>query len=130
MFGAVPFSAKSFSLVVRRMTLIFLGAFVFGTLALTFATSLMFGLSRNGQDVMVSTDECGPQSSVCLIADELVARAVNAQRASGLTCTTEPELTDVVLFQYTSDRHIAILTFDEALAESRRKLGWVQRYCR
>lgn len=130
MFGATPLSAQSFSLVVRRMTMVFVGTFVFGTLALTFAANLMFGVSRNAQDMTVSTAECGRMSTSCPVAEKLVARAVIEQRASGLTCTTKPELTDVVLFQYADDQRVAILTFDEALADSGRKLGWVQRYCR
>ncbi len=124
------FSAQSFSLTVRRMTMVFLGTFVFGTLAMTLTGSLLFGVSRNAQNMTVSTAECGPRSSSCPRAEALVSRAVIEQRASGLTCTTKPELTDVVLFQYAVDQRVTTLTFDEALAASGRKLGWVQRYCR
>lgn len=133
MFGAAPLSARSFSLVVRRMTMVFLGTFVFGTLVLGFAANLMFGLSRNNaQDMTVSTGQCGSTSTStsCRMAEELVSRAVSTQHAAGLLCTIKPELTDVVLFQYSADQHVAILTFDEALAAAGQKLGWVQRYCR
>ena len=131
MLESAPSMARSFSLAVRRMTMICLGTAVFGTLVLYLASTMMFGLSRHTQDMTVSTSQCGGSKESCrTVADELLSRAVAVQQRAGLTCSAKASLTDVVLFQYSSDQHVVTLKFDEALAASGKKLGWVQRYCR
>lgn len=110
--------------------MVFLGTAVFGTLTLYFASSLMFGVSRHAQDLTVSTSECGGVKVSCkTMADSMLTRAIVQQEHAGLTCSAEPSLSDVVLFQYSADQHVAALTFDGALNASGHKLGWVERYC-
>lgn len=130
MIESAPSMARSFSLVVRRMTMVFLATAVFGTLALYLMSTVMFGVSRHTQDMTVSTSDCGGIKVSCeTMADRLLSRAIAAQERGGLKCTAAPSLVDVVLFQYESDQHVEPLTFDAALAASGQKLGWVQRYC-
>lgn len=131
MFETAPSVAEAFSRVVRRLAMIVLTTCVFGALTLYLVSTMMFGVSRHTKDLTVSTAECGAVKASCpTMADELLARAVTAQERGGRTCTDQPSRTDVVLFQYSSDQHVAILAFAEALEASGERLGWVRRYCR
>lgn len=131
MLESAPSVARSFSLVVRRTTMFLLATTGFGIAVMYAASNLMFGVSRHSQDMTVSTSECRPVGAECrTMADELLDRAIAVQQRAGLTCVAKAELTDVVLFQYSTDQHVSALTFDGALDASGKKLGWVKRYCR
>ncbi len=130
MLEFAPSLAQSFSRTVRMMTSIFLGTAIFGTLSLYFLSTQMFGVSRHTQNLTVSTSECGGVRVSCdTMADQLLARAILDQQRAGRTCSAQPSLTDIVLFQYSADQRVSALTFDDALEASGQKLGWVQRYC-
>ncbi len=131
MRDSVPSIVRSFSRTVRLMTLVFLGTAVFGTLLMSLIPSLMFGVSRHDRDLEISTSRCGGVKVSCsALAEQLLDKAVVEQQAAGRICTTRPSMSDVVLFQYSVNQRVAVLTFDKALAASGQKLGWVQRYCR
>ena len=62
-----------------------------------------------------------------------VESIVAEQEHSGLVCQEEPVLTDVVVFGHHAPDGVMpvveVLTFDEALAASQAKAGWVLWYC-
>ncbi len=60
---------------------------------------------------------------------QAVADAIDAQQARGLSCSDDPVLTDVVLFQYSASDEVVVLGFDDALRETAARTGWVRGYC-
>ncbi len=58
-----------------------------------------------------------------------LAAAIVEQTSRGLTCRKEPALTDTILFQEVGRTDVQVLTFDQALAASSARTGWVRRYC-
>lgn len=58
-----------------------------------------------------------------------LAAAITKQVSRGLTCREEPALTDTILFQATGQREVQVLTFEQAIAASSARSGWVRRYC-
>lgn len=64
-----------------------------------------------------------PASNVALAA------AITEQTARGLTCREEPALTDTILFQALEQSTVQVLTFEEAIAASSARTGWIRSYC-
>ena len=58
-----------------------------------------------------------------------LAAAITAQVSRGLTCREEPALTDTILFQALEETEVKVLTFEEAIAASSARSGWIRRYC-
>ena len=93
--------------------------------------SSLFGLSRNVGQLRITAETCGEANNYCAPAGTpQLSKAIDRQRELGLDCATEPVLTDIILFQRSDDMSADVPTLDQALAASRQKLGWVQRYCR
>lgn len=67
---------------------------------------------------------CAPQNN------SQVAAEVSSHEATGLSCGTEPVLTDIIVFQFESDMTVRTVTLDEALALAEQGRGWVQAFCR
>ncbi len=61
--------------------------------------------------------------------DPALSIAVQEQESAGLTCSNQPALTDVILFQETLGGAITVVTFDHALAAAQARTGWVRSYC-
>lgn len=61
--------------------------------------------------------------------DTALAVAVSAQESVGLTCSAEPVMTDVVLFQREDTSAVAVLTLDRAVKASSARQGSIRRYC-
>jgi hypothetical protein len=58
-----------------------------------------------------------------------LATAISEQVSRGLTCREEPTLTDTILFQGLGDAEVQVLTFEQAIAASSARTGWIRRYC-
>ncbi|WP_332645190.1 hypothetical protein [Aeromicrobium sp.] len=58
-----------------------------------------------------------------------LAAAISEQVARGLTCREEPALTDTILFQAVAQSEVQVLTFEQAIAASSAREGWIRRYC-
>ncbi len=58
-----------------------------------------------------------------------LAAAISEQVARGLTCREEPALTDTILFQAVGQSRVQVLTFEQAIAASSAREGWIRRYC-
>ena len=58
-----------------------------------------------------------------------LAAAIVEQTSRGLTCREEPALTDTILFQALAQTEVQVLTFEEAIAASSARTGWIRRYC-
>ena len=62
-------------------------------------------------------------------ANTALAAAISEQVAHGLTCREEPALTDTILFQAVAKSEVQVLTFEQAIAASSAREGWIRRYC-
>jgi hypothetical protein len=94
----------------------------------TFAVAMLVGFVA----VHSFVDHYGNPREVTVVdvsSDTALHIAIAAQESAGLTCREEPALTDVVLFQPLGDDVVKVLTFDEAIAASRAREGWIRRYC-
>lgn len=121
----------SFSRFVRITTMAFLGSTLVALMMLALVSSSLFGLSRNVKQLRITSETCGQSNNYCApVETQQLRKAIDRQRGLGLGCAIEPVLTDVILFQRSEDLSVEVLTFDQALDASVRKLGWVQRYCR
>ena len=58
-----------------------------------------------------------------------LAAAITEQTSRGLTCREEPALTDTILFQAVAETEVQVLTFEQAIAASSARTGWIRRYC-
>jgi hypothetical protein len=58
-----------------------------------------------------------------------LATAITQQVSRGLTCREEPALTDTILFQAIEETEVQVLTFEQAIAASSARTGWIRRYC-
>lgn len=58
-----------------------------------------------------------------------LAAAITEQVSRGLTCREEPALTDTILFQVVDQGAVQVLTFEQAIAASSARSGWIRRYC-
>lgn len=58
-----------------------------------------------------------------------LAAAISEQVARGLTCREEPALTDTILFQDVGESKVQVLNFEQAIAASSVREGWIRRYC-
>lgn len=58
-----------------------------------------------------------------------LAERVAGQEAYGRSCSEQPVLTDVVLFERTVDATIVTLRFADALAQTADQQGWIRAYC-
>ncbi len=58
-----------------------------------------------------------------------LAAAIGDQISRGLTCREEPALTDTILFQAVGESAVQVLTFEQAIAASSARQGWIRRYC-
>lgn len=121
----------SFSRFVRITTAAFFGSLLVGLMVIALVSSSLFGLSRNVRQLRITAETCGEVNNYCAPADTPeLSKAIDRQRELGLGCEIEPVLTDSILFQRSDDMSVHVLTLDQALVASGRKLGWVQRYCR
>lgn len=71
----------------------------------------------------MSNNWCAPQD------DPQVNATVADLERQGLVCSDEAALTDTIVFQYSDDHSVAVLTFDEAAAAGKDGLGWTQKFC-
>lgn len=55
--------------------------------------------------------------------------AISLQEYAGRHCAEKPTLTDTILFERTDSSAVQVLTFDEAIAASSARQGWIRRYC-
>lgn len=123
----------AFSRTVRLMTMIFFSTLVVGLMAVSLGSASLFGVSRGHtrwQEMRTAAVDCRETNNYCApeSAPQLRA-AIDRQAARGLTCTSEPALTDVVLFQRSDDLTVGVLSFDGAFSAASQKLGWIQQYC-
>ncbi len=58
-----------------------------------------------------------------------LAAAISEQVSRGLTCREQPALTDTILFQAVAQTEVQVLTFEQAIAASSAREGWIRRYC-
>ncbi len=63
------------------------------------------------------------------VTNTALAAAIVEQTSRGLTCREEPALTDTILFQALAETEVQVLTFEEAIAASSARTGWIRRYC-
>lgn len=124
------FDIATFSRTVRMMTMVFFSSLVVGLMAISLGSASLFGVSKGTQELRIAAVDCREANNYCAPASTPQLRAaVDRQRARGLTCTSEPVLTDVILFQRSDDLTVDVLSFDDALQAAIQKRGWVQQYC-
>ena len=63
------------------------------------------------------------------VSNPALAAAISKQVSHGLTCREEPALTDTILFQALEESEVQVLTFEQAIAASSARTGWIRRYC-
>ncbi len=62
------------------------------------------------------------------VAPDAVQVAIAESEASGLVCTRDPVLADLIVFE-NLDGAVETVSFDEALTRSSAATGWVRSYC-
>jgi hypothetical protein len=97
--------------------------------SVTFAIALMVGFvalqsfsSRYGephQSLVLQTADANPA----------LTAAISSQESAGRVCREKPALTDTILFQRLGESKVRVLSFDEAIAASSRREGWIRSYC-
>jgi hypothetical protein len=97
--------------------------------ALAFALALMVGFvalqsfaSQYGaphQALVMQTSDANPALTV----------AIAAQASAGRVCREKPALTDTILFQRLGESRVRVLSFDDAIAASSARKGWIRSYC-
>lgn len=97
--------------------------------SVTFAVALLVGFvalqsfaSRYGgshQSMVMQTANANPALTV----------AIASQESAGRVCREKPALTDTILFQRLGESTVRVLSFDEAIAASSAREGWIRSYC-
>ncbi|MDX6278891.1 MAG: hypothetical protein QOJ72_3019 [Nocardioidaceae bacterium] len=97
--------------------------------SLTFAIALMVGFvalqsfaSQYGaphQALVMQTADANPA----------LTAAIAAQQSAGRVCRETPALTDTILFQRLGESKVRVLSFDQAIAASSARKGWIRSYC-
>ena len=97
--------------------------------AVTFAVALMVGFvavqsfANHYDSRTVQVVDAQPA------ADAALASAISTQVSQGLSCREEPALTDTILFQHLDANAVQVMTFEQAIAASSAREGWIRRYC-
>jgi len=98
-------------------------------LAVTFAMSLMVGfvaVQAFAHQYHVPRDMLVMQSGA---GNPGLTRAIATQESAGRQCREQPTLTDTILFQRVGKTTVQVLSFDEAIAASTARQGWIRSYC-
>lgn len=97
--------------------------------ALTFAMALMVGFVA----LQSFASQYGPPHQALVMqtadANPALARAIAAQESAGRICREKPALTDTILFQRLGESKVRVLSFDQAIAASSAREGWIRSYC-
>lgn len=113
----VPMAARFVRITSRTFALSLLVAFV----------SVQAFASQYGSPGGALVDDTA--SAPTHLAQTELASAISRQEATGLTCSERPTLTDTILFQRVGSSSVRVLTFDQAVAASTSREGWIRRYC-
>ncbi len=62
-------------------------------------------------------------------ANPALSAAIASQESTGRICREKPALTDTILFQRLGESTVRVLNFDEAIAASSARQGWIRSYC-
>jgi hypothetical protein len=62
-------------------------------------------------------------------ANPALAAAIASQESAGRVCRDKPALTDTILFQRLGESTVRVLSFDQAIAASSAREGWIRSYC-
>ena len=62
-------------------------------------------------------------------ANPALTAAIAAQESAGRICREKPALTDTILFQRLGESKVRVLSFDDAIAASSARQGWIRSYC-
>jgi hypothetical protein len=62
-------------------------------------------------------------------ANPALTAAIASQQSAGRVCREKPVLTDTILFQRLGESKVRVLSFDEAIAASAARTGWIRSYC-
>ncbi|MCW2798835.1 MAG: hypothetical protein JWQ70_307 [Aeromicrobium sp.] len=97
--------------------------------ALTFAVALLVGFVA--LQSFASNYGATHQSLVMRTADAnpALTAAIASQQSAGRVCGEKPALTDTILFQRLGESKVRVLSFDEAIAASSAREGWIRSYC-
>ncbi|MBC7630003.1 hypothetical protein [Aeromicrobium sp.] len=105
------------------------GARLLRITSMTFAIVLLIGFVA----VQSFANQYGRPSGALVMdsgsTDTALLSAITLQESTGLTCSVTPVLTDTVLFQAVDGTAVQVLRFDEAIAASTAREGWIRRYC-
>ena len=102
--------------VVRVTSLTFAMAMLVGFVALqSFASQ--YGTPH--QSLVMQTANANPA----------LTAAISTQESAGRICREKPALTDTILFQRLGESQVRVLSFDEAIAASSAREGWIRSYC-
>ena len=97
--------------------------------SLTFAVAVVVGFVALQS---FSSQYGGPHEALVMQtadANPALTAAIAAQESAGRVCREKPALTDTILFQRLGESKVRVLTFDEAIAASSARQGWIRRYC-
>lgn len=97
--------------------------------SLTFAVALMIGFVA----LQSFASQYGmPHESLVMQpagANPALTAAISSQESAGRVCRETPTLTDTILFQRLGESKVRVLSFDEAIAASAAREGWIRSYC-
>lgn len=120
----------AFSRTVRVMTMSFVVTLIVGSMTIYMFWSLTTGAGSKASNLRFAETGCDSTNNYCAPTDTgQLRQAIDRQERQGRSCSAVPALTDSVLFQWSEDLSVDVLSFDEALDAGSKKLGWVQRYC-
>lgn len=120
----------AFSRTVRVMTMAFVVTLIVGSMTIYMFWSLTAGAGSTVSTLRFAETGCDSTNNYCAPTNTSQLReAIDRQEKQGRSCSAVPALTDSVLFQWSEDLSVDVLSFDEALDAGSKKRGWVQRYC-
>ena len=64
------------------------------------------------------------------VNDPKVMAEITKQEAAGRKCGDKSVLTDIIVFQFSNDKRVEVVTFDKAFELSKSSQGWVQSFCK
>ena len=97
--------------------------------ALSFAVALLVGFVALQS---FATQYGAPHESLVMQtadANPALTTAISVQERAGRICREKPALTDTILFQRLGESTVRVLTFDQAIAASAARKGWIRSYC-
>jgi hypothetical protein len=113
---------NSTSYVVTAARTVRVASLAFAVVLLVGFVALQSFASQYGaphQTLVMQTADANPALTI----------AIAAQESAGRVCREKPALTDAILFQRLGESRVRVLSFDDAMAASSARQGWIRRYC-